>query len=82
MRADLALSEVSCCGRVNRRVFWLTWDGIYGTGPGSDAPARWDCLANTSEVWTPPDGKPHFTPKAKSVIWIFHAGRRQPCRNL
>ena len=23
---------------------------------------------------TPPDGKPHFTPKAKSVIWIFMLG--------
>lgn len=24
--------------------------------------------------WTPPDGKPHFAPKAKSVIWIFLSG--------
>src|SRR5438128_6779336 len=23
---------------------------------------------------TPPDGKPHFAPKAKSVIWIFMQG--------
>lgn len=26
------------------------------------------------ETWTPPDGKPHFTPKAKRVIWIFMIG--------
>jgi len=24
--------------------------------------------------WAPPDGKPHFTPKAKSVIWLFMNG--------
>ena len=25
-------------------------------------------------AWTPPDGKPHLPPKAKSVIWIFLCG--------
>src|SRR6476469_6267103 len=24
--------------------------------------------------WAPPDGKPHFPPKAKSVIWLFMNG--------
>jgi hypothetical protein len=24
--------------------------------------------------WTPPDGRPHFAPKAKSVIWLFMNG--------
>jgi hypothetical protein len=24
--------------------------------------------------WSPPDGKPHFTPRAKSVIWLFMNG--------
>jgi hypothetical protein len=24
--------------------------------------------------WSPPDGKPHFPPKAKSVIWLFMIG--------
>jgi hypothetical protein len=24
--------------------------------------------------WTPPDGKPHWVPKAKSVIWLFMNG--------
>lgn len=27
-----------------------------------------------AEGWTPPDGKPHFPPKAKSVIWLFMRG--------
>jgi hypothetical protein len=25
-------------------------------------------------AWSPPDGQPHFTPKAKSVIWLFMNG--------
>ncbi len=25
-------------------------------------------------TWTPPDGRPHFAPKAKSVIWLFMRG--------
>ncbi len=25
-------------------------------------------------TWSPPDGKPHFAPKAKSVIWLFMNG--------
>ena len=24
--------------------------------------------------WHPPDGQPHFAPRAKSVIWIFLCG--------
>jgi len=30
--------------------------------------------ANAAEAWVKPDGKPHFTPKAKSVIWLFMVG--------
>ena len=25
-------------------------------------------------AWKPPDGRPHFTPKAKNVIWLFMIG--------
>jgi hypothetical protein len=25
-------------------------------------------------VWTPPDGRPHFAPRAKNVIWLFMIG--------
>jgi len=25
-------------------------------------------------AWTPPDGRPHFAPRAKSVIWLFMNG--------
>ena len=27
-----------------------------------------------SGVWTPPNGKPHFAPKAKNLIWLFMNG--------
>src|SRR6266581_1308507 len=30
--------------------------------------------ANEAKDWLPPDGKPHFEAKAKSVIWIFLVG--------
>lgn len=30
--------------------------------------------ARTSPAWSPPDGLPHFAPKAKSVIWLFMRG--------
>ncbi|MFO0944381.1 MAG: DUF1501 domain-containing protein [Planctomycetota bacterium] len=30
--------------------------------------------AATTPGWAPPDGRPHFTPKAKSVIWLFMIG--------
>lgn len=30
--------------------------------------------ADGSSSWRPPDGQPHFAPKAKSVIWVFLSG--------
>jgi hypothetical protein len=30
--------------------------------------------ARASGVWSPPDGRPHFQPKAKNVIWMFLNG--------
>src|SRR6478736_5150235 len=29
---------------------------------------------DSAEKWSPPDGQPHHTPKAKNVIWIFLSG--------
>ena len=37
-----------------------------------DGLARADDTAATG--WKPPDGQPHFTPKAKNVIWLFMIG--------
>ena len=30
--------------------------------------------AGSSAVWTPPDGRPHAPPRARSVIWLFMNG--------
>jgi hypothetical protein len=30
--------------------------------------------AATDAAWVPPDGRPHFAPKAKRVIWVFLSG--------
>jgi hypothetical protein len=30
--------------------------------------------SGAAEPWRPPDGRPHFAPKAKSVIWLFMRG--------
>lgn len=31
-------------------------------------------LRAETNAWMPPDGKPHFPPKAKRVIWLFMIG--------
>jgi hypothetical protein len=36
-----------------------------GASAHAEAPER---------IWQPPDGRPHYRPKAKSVIWIFLCG--------
>jgi hypothetical protein len=33
-----------------------------------------DLRANEAKPWSPPDGRPHHAPRAKSVIWIFLRG--------
>src|SRR5438309_921155 len=33
-----------------------------------------DGFASPGTAWSSPDGKPHFPPKAKSVIWLFMNG--------
>ena len=67
--------QTSCCGRVNRRVF-LADCGMGFTGLVLGAMMQRDGIlrADAHGVWSPPDGKPHFAPKAKSVIWLFMLG--------
>src|SRR5437660_11750622 len=58
-----------CSDRRSRRIFLAdTSMGLTGLALGSLLPAA------EPDVWTPPDGKPHFTPKAKRVIWLFMLG--------
>ena len=30
--------------------------------------------ANDEVAWSPPDGRSHFAPRAKHVIWVFLSG--------
>src|SRR5881394_1400934 len=58
-----------CSDRRSRRIFLAdTSMGLTGLALGSLLPAA------EPDVWTPPDGKPHFAPKAKRVIWLFMLG--------
>ncbi|HEY0549483.1 MAG TPA: DUF1501 domain-containing protein, partial [Verrucomicrobiae bacterium] len=64
----------SNCPGINRRSF-LADTGMGFTGLALSAMLFKDGLARADESASrPPDGKPHFTPKAKSVIWIFLCG--------
>jgi hypothetical protein len=48
-----------------------------GLGFGSlalGAMLQQDGYASAGHPWSPPNGKPHFKPKAKSVIWLFMNG--------
>ncbi|ODU01199.1 MAG: sulfatase [Planctomycetes bacterium SCN 63-9] len=59
---------------IHRRRF-LADMGMGFTGLALGAMLHGDGIARASDgIWTPPDGKPHFAPKAKSVIWLFMNG--------
>jgi hypothetical protein len=65
------------CGRVSRRNLLVNCGmGFAGLAIG----AMLDRDLSAAEVlpappdWRPPDGKPHFPAKAKSVIWLFMQG--------
>ena len=64
-----------CCARLNRRMF-LSDLGMGFTGLALGSMLHRDGIARTDEGagGALPDGKPHFLPKAKSVIWLFMVG--------
>jgi hypothetical protein len=63
------------CAGVHRRAF-LADVGMGFTGLALGAMFARDGVvrAEPEAVWRPPDGKPHFEPRAKSVIWLFMNG--------
>jgi hypothetical protein len=62
-------------GRVNRRTFLAdTGMGFTGLALGSLLHGQGIARADDEQHWRPPDGKPHFRPRAKSVIWLFMTG--------
>jgi hypothetical protein len=59
--------------KVPRRHF-LADCGMGFTGLALGSLLHRDGLAKDEGPWAPPDGKPHFKPRAKSVVWFFMAG--------
>ena len=57
---------------LSRRSF-LADTGMGFTGLALSAMLHRDGIAREG-AWSPPDGLPHFAPKAKSVIWLFMIG--------
>src|SRR3954453_16640238 len=61
-----------CSDRRSRRVFLSdTSMGLTGLALGARLPKKAGAAADN---WVAPDGKPHFQPKAKRVIWLFMLG--------
>src|SRR5947199_3280317 len=60
---------------IHRRTF-LADLGMGFTGLVLGAMLQRDGVARASApaAWSPPDGKPHLRPRAKSVIWLFMNG--------
>jgi hypothetical protein len=61
------------CGFESRRIF-LADCGMGLTGMVLGGLLGSNAGAATPEGWALPDGKPHFAPKAKRVIWLFMLG--------
>src|SRR5438105_14128910 len=67
------MAEEGCgCPGVTRRSF-LVDTGMGFTGLALAA-MLFDENGARADAWRPPNGRPHFAPKAKSVIWIFLCG--------
>ena len=59
-----------------RRRTFLADIGMGFTGLALGSMLHRDGIARASELetWALPDGRPHFAPKAKSIIWVFLSG--------
>lgn len=69
----LELNDMSEGDSMNRRVF-LSDFGMGFAGLSLASMLHGDGIVRANENNPPPDGRPHFPPKAKSVIWIFLSG--------
>src|SRR6266481_4756437 len=66
-------APAGCCPGPHRRAF-LADLGLGFTGLALAALLQRDGYASSEGVWSPPNGQPHFAPKAKSIIWLFMNG--------
>jgi hypothetical protein len=67
------VNDPCSCRGIHRRTF-LADLGLGFTGLALGALLHRDGYASPGATWAPPDGKPHWKPKAKSVIWLFMNG--------
>src|SRR6266478_6722196 len=77
VRREVAVNEQCGCHRpgqgIHRRAF-LADLGMGFVGLALGAMLHRDGYASPGAAWSPPDGRPHFAPKAKNVIWLFMNG--------
>jgi hypothetical protein len=73
MSAHPVPDRLGCCSGVTRRSFLLD-TGMGFTGLALAAMLHRDGGLRADEPHAPPDGRAHFEPKARSVIWIFLCG--------
>jgi hypothetical protein len=66
-------NRCGCHGSIHRRAF-LADLGLGFTGLALSVLLHRDGFASEGSAWSPPDGRPHFPPRAKSVIWLFMNG--------
>ena len=79
MRLDPQMTKLApspCLSLHTSRRTFLTDTGLGFTGLALGAMLAQDGIvrAGEHETWQPPNGQPHFTPKAKSVVWLFMNG--------
>lgn len=73
---DAQATPVPARGAASSRRLFLADVGMGFTGLALAAMLGRDGIARetATSTWLPPDGQPHFTPRAKHVIWIFLVG--------
>ncbi len=71
----MSSSTTMTSSRFGSRRSFLADAGMGFTGLALGAMLHRDGIARAATTgWNPPDGKPHFAPKAKRVIWLFMIG--------
>src|SRR5688572_9683801 len=66
------MTPCNCHPPTRRRFLSDMAAGLFGVALTSLA--QREARASDARPWSPPDGRPHFAPKAKSVIWLFMNG--------
>ena len=64
----------SSCGMHRRSFLADVGMGFTGLALGAMLAKDGVLRAESETLWQPPNGQPHFAPKAKSVIWLFMNG--------